>query len=74
MNRMPLNKLGPRELPGRKVAFGIYLPWIAAGQGYRLRVKIIHEKDQFLKAIAPKVFELQHSMDMDERFGTGLGG
>jgi 1,4-alpha-glucan branching enzyme len=65
MQLLPLHKLGAREQPGNKVAFGLYLPWIAADQGYRLKVKIIHETDQFIQAIPPKTFDLTHSVDSD---------
>ncbi|MCW5200561.1 alpha-amylase [Desulfobulbus sp. F4] len=63
MNLMPLEKLGPRELPGSRVQFGLYLPWVSAKDGNRLWVKVIHEKDQFLQNIQPKLFELSHSPD-----------
>jgi 1,4-alpha-glucan branching enzyme len=65
MKLMPLQKLGPREKVGNRVAFGLYLPWVSKAQGHRLQVKIIHEKDQFIQAIQPKVFDLEHSIDPD---------
>jgi maltooligosyltrehalose trehalohydrolase len=65
MNRMPLQKLGPREKPGQRVDFGLYLPWVSEDQGNHLQVKIIHEKDQFLQSVPPKSFDLQHSIDPD---------
>jgi maltooligosyltrehalose trehalohydrolase len=65
MKLMPLQKLGPREKVGNRVAFGLYLPWVSKAQGYRLQVKIIHEKDQFIQAIQPQVFGLEHSIDPD---------
>lgn len=63
MNLMPLEKLGPRELPGKRVHFGLYLPWVSARDGNRLWVKVIHEHDQFLQHIQPKCFELTHAPD-----------
>ena len=60
---LPLNQLGPRELvdqPG-VVRFGLLLPWVAAGDGNRLYLKIIHEQDQFRQEIQPLEFELSHS-------------
>jgi 1,4-alpha-glucan branching enzyme len=63
MNLMPLNKLGPREKAGNVVEFGLYLPWISEEQNQHLKVKIIHEKDQFLQAIPPKLFDLEHRID-----------
>lgn len=63
MNLLPLDRLGARETARGVVEFGIFLPWVAADQGNRLRVKVIHERDQFLQAIPPLEFELQHSVD-----------
>jgi 1,4-alpha-glucan branching enzyme len=63
MNLLPLEKLGAREQPGNRVAFGLYLPWISAQNGNRLSVKVIHEDDQFIQDIQPRSFELQHSPD-----------
>ena len=63
MNLMPLKKLGTHELPGNKVQFGLYLPWVSAKEGNRLWVKVIHEKDQFLQNVQPKLFELTHTSD-----------
>jgi maltooligosyltrehalose trehalohydrolase len=63
MQLLPLNQLGPRELVDRPgvVLFGLFLPWVAAENGNRLYVKIIHEQDQFLQEIQPLEFELSHS-------------
>ncbi|BAZ49218.1 hypothetical protein NIES4103_18290 [Nostoc sp. NIES-4103] len=62
MKLLPLNKLGAREADGT-VDFGIFLPWVSAKDGNRLKVKVIHEKDQFLQDIQPLEFELEHSID-----------
>lgn len=62
MKLLPMDQLGPRELPGSRVRFGFLLPWVSAGNGNQLFVKIIHEEDQFLQAIPPKRFLLAHSV------------
>jgi 1,4-alpha-glucan branching enzyme len=56
---MPLQHLGAHESDGA-VTFGIWLPWVSAGDGNRLSVKIIHEDDQFLQDIPPREFPMQH--------------
>ena len=62
MKNLPLNQLGPHEaMPGCR--YGILLPWISAANGDRLFVKIIHERDQFIQAIQPVPFELQHGIN-----------
>jgi 1,4-alpha-glucan branching enzyme len=63
MQLLPLNKLGPREVSPGSIHFGLFLPWVNAGDGHRLSVKIIHESDQFLQAIPALEFPLSHSMD-----------
>ena len=63
MKLMPLSKLGARQISADRVDFGLYLPWVSAGHGNRLRVKVIHEKDQFLQDIRPMEFELTHLPD-----------
>jgi 1,4-alpha-glucan branching enzyme len=40
------------------VNFGIYLPGITFNKGYRLKVRIIHEIDQFIRGIEPAEFFL----------------
>ncbi|QSJ18858.1 alpha-amylase [Nostoc sp. UHCC 0702] len=62
MKLLPLDKLGAREANGT-VDFGIFLPWVSAKDGNRLKVKVIHEKDQFLQDTQPLEFELKHSID-----------
>jgi 1,4-alpha-glucan branching enzyme len=64
MKLLPLNRLGARESNGI-VDFGVLLPWVSAADGNRLWVKVIHEKDQFLKEIQPLMFELSHSTDTE---------
>ncbi len=65
MKLLPLNKLGARETSPGVIDFGLFLPWVSVSDGNRLRVKVIHEKDQFLKDIQPVKFELNHSIDPD---------
>ena len=38
------------------VKLGIYLPGITYNKGYRLKVRVIHEADQFIRGIEPKEF------------------
>ena len=68
MKRLPLEKLGAHtqcDCCGNAVEFGIFLPWVSAAQGNRLWVKVIHEKDQFIQDIPPRLFEMTHSEDPD---------
>lgn len=57
-----LTKVGasPKKTSGNKwtVNFGIYLPGITPDKGYQLKVRVIHEKDQFIRAIQPEVHDL----------------
>lgn len=41
-----------------QVHIGIYLPGITFPDGYRVQVRIIHERDQFVRGIEPNVFDL----------------
>ena len=59
LNLLPLNQLGAIETNGT-VAFGLWLPWVSAADGNQVSVKVIHEADQFLQAIAPREFPLTH--------------
>ena len=65
MNLLPLNLLGPHELPAHHVRFGYLLPWVSANDGNELFVKVIHEDDQFLQNIPPLRFQLGHSTHPD---------
>jgi 1,4-alpha-glucan branching enzyme len=38
------------------VRFGLYLPGLTYNKGYRLKVRVIHEADQFIRGIDPKEF------------------
>ena len=61
LNLLPLGDLGAIEQNGA-VTFGVWLPWVSAGEGNRVTVKIIHERDQFLQHIPPREFPLTHSV------------
>jgi maltooligosyltrehalose trehalohydrolase len=41
-----------------RVHFGVYLPGITFNKGYRVQVRVIHERDQFVRGVEPKVFDL----------------
>lgn len=41
-----------------QVRFGIYLPGITFDKGYRLKVRVIHERDQLVRGIEPRDFDL----------------
>src|SRR6476660_4903750 len=57
-----LNEVGaaPQQDTGGnwQVRFGIYLPNITFNKGYALKVRVIHEDDQFIHGIEPKDFYL----------------
>jgi len=61
LNLLPLGTLGAIEDNG-VVTFGLWLPWVSAGDGNVVSVKIIHETDQFLQRVAPREFPLNHSV------------
>jgi 1,4-alpha-glucan branching enzyme len=63
MELLPLDKLGARQSTPGTFDFGVFLPWVSAADGNKVRVKIIHERDQFLKSIPAQSFELSHSVD-----------
>jgi hypothetical protein len=63
MKLLPLDKLGARQSAPGTFDFGVMLPWVSAADGNRVRVKLIHERDQFLKARPAQSFELTHSLD-----------
>jgi len=50
----------PRQLAGGawEVAFAILLPAITFPKGYRLKVRVIHERDQYVRGIEPADFWL----------------
>ncbi|HEV2148085.1 MAG TPA: alpha-amylase family glycosyl hydrolase [Longimicrobiaceae bacterium] len=57
-----LNEVGAapyRDAAGhRRVRFGLYLPGITYDKGYRVRVRVIHARDQFVREIEPRVYDL----------------
>ena len=53
LNLLPLDTLGAVENNG-VVTFGLWLPWVSAGDGNAVSVKIIHEADQFLQHVPPQ--------------------
>ena len=61
LNLLSLGTLGATENNG-VVTFGLWLPWVSAGDGNVVSVKIIHETDQFLQNVAPREFPLTHSV------------
>ncbi len=61
LNLLPLGTLGAVEANGA-VTFGLWLPWVSAGDGNAVTVKIIHERDQFLQNVPPREFPLTHSL------------
>jgi 1,4-alpha-glucan branching enzyme len=64
MKLMPIDRLGAHETDG-VIHFGLLLPWVSAADGNRMRVRIIHEADQFLQDIRPTEVELAHGLDPD---------
>src|SRR5262245_46782120 len=42
----------------RQARIGVYLPGITFDKGYRVKVRVIHERDQFVRGIEPKDFDL----------------
>jgi 1,4-alpha-glucan branching enzyme len=57
-----LNEVGAAPQPATggswQVRFGIYLPNITFNNGYAVKVRVIHEEDQFIRGIEPKDFFL----------------
>ncbi len=47
----------PRFAAGQwSVRFGLYLPGLTFNKGYRVKVRVIHEADQFVRGIDPREF------------------
>ena len=63
MTLLPLHRLGARETSPGVVNFSVLLPQVSAASGNRMWVKMIHEGDQFLQDIPPRMFELAHEED-----------
>jgi 1,4-alpha-glucan branching enzyme len=56
-----------RGADGRwRVRFGVYLPALSFPKGYRVKVRVIHERDQFVPGIPPRDFDLWwHGGELD---------
>lgn len=54
---LPLHQLGAIETNG-SVSFGVCFPWLSAGDGNRVSVKVIHEADRFLQHVPAREFPL----------------
>ena len=63
MELLPLDKLGARQTAPGVFDFGVFFPWVSAADGNRVFVKLIHERDQFIKTVPAFEFELAHSVD-----------
>jgi maltooligosyltrehalose trehalohydrolase len=63
MNLLPLEKLGARCTPEGVADFGVFFPWVSDADGNCMKVKVIHEADQFIQDIQPKIFEMDHSVN-----------
>jgi 1,4-alpha-glucan branching enzyme len=62
MKLLPLTRLGANQR-GRVLRFGLLLPGISTGQGYRMSLTILHEKDQFRQEVPPVVVPMRHAPD-----------
>src|SRR4051812_26454226 len=58
---LPMDQLGAIETAGA-VRFGIFLPWVAPGDGFAVTVKVIHERDQFRQDVPPRQIAMQHEV------------
>src|SRR4051794_38423434 len=58
-NLLPMSSLGAIENAGQ-VTFGLLLPWVAASDGNKVSVKVIHEDDQYMQGLPPHEFPLNH--------------
>lgn len=57
-----LDEVGAKATKGAaghwQVHFGLYLPGITFDKGYHVQVRVIHERDQFVRGVEPKRFNL----------------
>ncbi len=60
--QLDMKKVGAHQ-DGQQVRFGIWLPGISPQSGDAVRVKVIHEADQFLQHIPAQVFPLAHAQE-----------
>jgi len=66
MKLLPLDILGPHaDASSGEVHFGVLLPLVGDQTDYELWVRLIHEGDQFLKAVPPQDFKLDRAGDLD---------
>lgn len=56
---LPLDSLGARENAGT-VSFALWLPWVSSADGFRVAVRVIHERDQYLQGVAASEFAMAH--------------
>src|SRR5688572_20532648 len=62
MKLLPLTRLGAHQR-GRVLRFGLLLPGISAGEGYRVSLTLLHERDQFRQDIPPVTVPMRHTPD-----------
>lgn len=62
MKLMPISKLGPHAA-GKKVHLGVLLPGVSTAGGYKVELRIIHEKDQFIQSQPAFHQPLSHAID-----------
>lgn len=58
---LPIDALGARETRPGHVDVRVLLPWITAE--FQVKIRVIHEADQFLQRVPAREFALQHSVD-----------
>jgi maltooligosyltrehalose trehalohydrolase len=63
MDTLPIDQLGARETAPGSVEFRVLLPWVSPAGGNTVRLKVIHERDQFLRDVPARVFPLVHETD-----------
>jgi maltooligosyltrehalose trehalohydrolase len=65
LNLLPLDSLGPHvDQQTGEARFGVLLPLVGDQTDYELWVRLIHEEDQFLKAVPPQDFPLPRAADL----------
>ncbi len=60
MNFMPIHQLGI-HVNDKAVHVGVFFPGIAPVQGFQVKVRVIHEKDQFIQSEQPFTQDMHHS-------------
>jgi len=66
MKLLPLHLLGPHvDSSSGEAHFGVLFPFVGDQTDYEVWVRLIHEDDQFLKAIPPQDFKLDRAGDLD---------